>query len=46
MTKHEYHEGPDARKSFEETMQKLFRAPKTVVQKPPKPKTEKGGNEK
>jgi hypothetical protein len=30
--KHEYHKGADARKNFEETMTKLFRAPK-----PPKP---------
>jgi len=29
--KHEYHEGPDARKKFDEGMTKLFRAPKTVV---------------
>jgi|KBSMisStaDraftv2_1062788.scaffolds.fasta_scaffold02569_16 hypothetical protein len=34
----EYHEGSEARKNFEETMQKLFRAPKTALAKPPKPK--------
>ena len=32
--KHQYEEGAGARKSFEEGMQKLFRAPKPA--KPPK----------
>ena len=36
--KHEYKKGIEARKNFEETMQKLFRAPKTELAKPPKPK--------
>jgi hypothetical protein len=42
--KPEYHEGPEARKKFDEGMTKLFRAPKTVVakEKPkPKPKRKK-----
>ncbi len=29
--KHEYHEGPDARKKFDEGMTKLFKTPKTTV---------------
>jgi hypothetical protein len=29
--KHEYQEGPEARKRFDEGMKKLFRAPKTAV---------------
>jgi hypothetical protein len=29
--KHEYREGEEARKTFDEGMQKLFRAPKKVV---------------
>jgi len=33
-----YQSGLEARKNFEETMQKLFRAPKTALAKPPKPK--------
>jgi hypothetical protein len=37
MKKMEYNEGPEARKNFEEGMQKLFRALKTTVKKP-KPK--------
>jgi hypothetical protein len=51
--KHEYHEGPktgenfkkgaEARKSFETTMTKLFRVPKTEGTKP---KLKKGDNEK
>lgn len=38
--KPEYQTGIEARKNFEETMQKLFRAPKTELAKPPKPKKE------
>ena len=34
--KHEYHEGPEALKNFENTMTKLFNAPKTVVKPAPK----------
>jgi hypothetical protein len=35
--KPEYHKGADARKNFEQTMQKLFRAPKPPKEeKPPK----------
>ena len=35
--KTEYHEGAEARNKFEETMRKLFRAPKVAKQeKPPK----------
>jgi len=40
--KPEYQRGAEARKNFEETMQKLFRAPKTVV----KPSPKKGDSEK
>lgn len=41
MGKTEYHKGAEARKNFEETMQKLFRVPKAEVSKPqPKPKAE------
>jgi hypothetical protein len=36
--KHEYHEGPKARKKFDEGMKKLFRAPKTVNAPKPAPK--------
>jgi hypothetical protein len=39
--KHEYHEGTDARKKFDEGMTKLFRVPKSVVteeKSKPKPK--------
>jgi hypothetical protein len=42
--KHEYHEGPAARKQFDEGMTKLFRVPKSAVteEKPkPKPKRKK-----
>jgi hypothetical protein len=42
--KHEYHEGPEARKKFDEGMTKLFRTSKSVVakEKPkPKPKRKK-----
>jgi hypothetical protein len=38
-----YRTGVEARKSFEATMTKLFRVPKTEVAKKPKPK--KGDNE-
>jgi hypothetical protein len=41
--KPEYNQGTEARKNFEETMQKLFRVPKTAVKKP-SPK--KGDSEK
>ena len=38
-TKHEYDEGPLARKKFDEGMTKLVRVPKSVVaQEKPKPK--------
>lgn len=46
--KHDYRTGVEARKSFEDTMTKLFRAPKAAVEKP-KPKkapAPKGENEK
>ena len=37
--KHEYREGPEARKKFDEGMAKLFRVPKSkVVEEKPKPK--------
>jgi hypothetical protein len=36
--KHEYREGPKARKRFDEGMKKLFRAPKTVNALKPPPK--------
>jgi pyruvate/2-oxoacid:ferredoxin oxidoreductase beta subunit len=37
--KHEYREGPEARKKFDEGMTKLFRVPKsTVTEEKPKPK--------
>ncbi len=42
--KHEYHEGPEAKKKFEELAKALFRAPKTIAKPPvrtPK-KTSKG----
>jgi hypothetical protein len=42
IVKPEYRIGAEARKNFEETMQKLFRVPKTAVTKKPK----KGENEK
>jgi hypothetical protein len=40
--KPQYHKGPEARKSFEDTMKKLFRAPKTEVTKPKPKKGENG----
>ncbi len=40
--KHEYREGPEARKKFDEGMTKLFRAPKSAVtEEKPKPKRKK-----
>ena len=36
--KPEYHEGPEARKKFDEGMTKLFRAPKPEPKNEPKPK--------
>jgi hypothetical protein len=36
--KPEYHEGPEARKRFDEGMTKLFQAPKEATQEKPKPK--------
>jgi hypothetical protein len=36
--KHEYHEGPEAQKKFDEGMAKLFRVPKSAVTEQ-KPKT-------
>ena len=45
MKKPEYRKGAEARKNFEDTMQKLFRVPKP--EKPPKPNPKKkGGREK
>ncbi len=29
--KHEYHDGPEAKKKFEEMAKAMFRAPKTIV---------------
>jgi hypothetical protein len=46
--KHEYREGSEARKKFDEGMTKLFRAPKTVVSAPkaaPKPKRKKASKD-
>jgi len=41
--KHEYHKGAEARRNFEETMTKLFRAPKPAKpEKQPKKKTTSG----
>jgi hypothetical protein len=37
MVKHEYHEGPEARKRFEQGMTALFRVPKSTAKKPTKP---------
>lgn len=34
--KTEYHEGPEALKNFENTMTKLFSAPKTAIKPVPK----------
>jgi hypothetical protein len=41
----EFQRGAEARKNFETTMTKLFRAPKTAVKKP-KPKSKKAESEK
>jgi hypothetical protein len=38
MKNAEYHEGPGARKKFDEGMTKLFRAPKPEPKNEPKPK--------
>jgi hypothetical protein len=35
--KREYHEGPEAKKRFEEGMTTLFRVPKSTAKKPEKP---------
>jgi hypothetical protein len=35
--KREYHEGPEARKNFEEGMTALFRVPKSTAKKSTKP---------
>ena len=35
--KHEYHEGPEAARKFEDLATKLFRAPKPNAKEPPKP---------
>jgi hypothetical protein len=46
--KPEYHEGPEARKKFDEGMTKLFRAPKTAGKKDdpkPKPKRKKASKD-
>jgi hypothetical protein len=42
--KPEYHEGPEAKKKFEEGMAKLFKAKKPVAKEPPKttPKRKQG----
>ena len=39
--KHEFRTGAEARKNFEETMTKLFRAPKPAPKKQPKPPSAK-----
>jgi hypothetical protein len=44
MKKPQYKKGAEARKSFESTMSKLFRAPKVVVK--PKPSNKKAESEK
>ena len=41
--KPEYHKGPGAQKNFENTMRKLFRAPKTVTTKPSPKKAVRSG---
>jgi len=40
--KHEYREGPEARKKFDEGMAKLFRAPKVPLKSTPKTKAKPG----
>jgi hypothetical protein len=40
--KYQYQEGTKARKNFEDTMTKLFRAPKPEVKKPEPKKKEDG----
>ena len=44
--KPEYHEGPKARKKFDEGMKKLFNAPKTVNAPTPAPKRKKAKTSK
>lgn len=45
--KRDYRNGTEARKSFEDTMSKLFRVSKTaVVEKAPKPKKASASKEK
>jgi hypothetical protein len=44
--KHEYHEGAEARKRFEEGMMKLFRAPKPPKQEKPSKKAASGEKKK
>lgn len=40
--KHEYREGAEARKHFDERMARLFRVPKSVIaQEKPKPRPER-----
>jgi hypothetical protein len=47
LKKPEYRRGAEARKSFESTMSKLFRVPRSeVVEKKPKPPTKKGSEGK
>lgn len=36
--RHEYHEGPKARKNFDKGMTKLFQVPKESAKEKPKPK--------
>jgi hypothetical protein len=44
--KPEYHEGPEARKKFDEGMTKLFRSPKAAKNAPkPKPKRKKSSKD-
>jgi hypothetical protein len=44
LTKPEYHEGPEARKNFEQGMTKLLKAKKTLAKETPKttPKRKQG----
>jgi hypothetical protein len=43
--KAEYHEGPEARKKFDEGMTKLFRAPKRKTKEKPRPKRKKASKD-
>jgi hypothetical protein len=45
MKQHEYHKGAEARKNFETTMTKLFRAPKPATPKK-QPKKKAASEEK